>query len=95
MVDAELISFIARAKRRREVLKLLESGEKSQLEIINKTKMYKSHVSRALKEICEKELIECKNPENREFKFYKINTKGKKILRDVENIENNYSQKFN
>ena len=86
MVEAELISFIARAKRRKEVLKLLSEGEKSQVEIINKTKMYKAHVSRTLREIIDKDLVECKNPNDREYKFYKISNKGRKILRDIENI---------
>jgi predicted transcriptional regulator len=50
------------------------------------TKMYKSHTSRALKELVHKKLIICKNPSDRAFKFYKITSFGNKILNEVEKL---------
>lgn len=88
MGNPKIISFIARSKRRIEVLKLLSNGEKSQPEIMKTTKMYKAHTSRTIKELLEKKLIVCKNPEDRTFKFYKITALGKKVLREVNNIIN-------
>ena len=78
MGNPKIISFIARSKRRLEILKLLAEKEKSQLEIMKITQMYKSHISRTIKELLEKKLIICKNLEDRVFKFYKITASGKK-----------------
>ena len=86
MGNPKIISFIARSKRRLEILKLLAEKEKSQQEIMKITKMYKSHTSRTINELLEKKLIICRNPEDRVFKFYKISASGKKILKEVKDI---------
>lgn len=87
MGDASrLISSVARSRRKQEILELLIEGEKSQVEVMRKTKMYKSHTSRALKELLEKNLIMCKNPDDRVFRFYKITKKGKDILKKVKKL---------
>jgi len=86
MGNPKIISLIARSKRRLELLKILSEKSRSQPEIMKTTKMYKSHTSRTLKELLEKKLIVCKNPEDRAFKFYKITALGKKILKEVENL---------
>ena len=86
MGNPKIISFIARSKRRLEILKLLAEKEKSQLEIMKITQMYKSHISRTIKELLEKKLIICKNLEDRVFKFYKITASGRKILKDIKEL---------
>ena len=83
MSNPKAISFIARSKKRLEILKLLYEKEKSQPEIMKITKMYKSHTSRIINELLDKKLIICRNPEDRVFKFYKITALGKKILKEV------------
>ena len=83
MSNPKVISFIARSKRRLEILKLLSEKEISQPEIIKITKMYKSHTSRTINELLKEKLINCRNPEDRVFKFYKITALGKKILKEV------------
>lgn len=86
MGNPKIISFIARSKRRLEILELLSEKEKSQPEIMKITKMYKSHTSRTIRELLEKKLILCRNPEDRVFKFYKITSQGIKIFKEVEGI---------
>ena len=86
MGNPKIISFVARSKRRIEVLKLLSEKERSQIEMMKSTGMYKAHTSRTLKELLRENLIVCINPEDRSFKFYKITKKGKDILREVERI---------
>lgn len=82
-----LISFVARSKRRKEVLEILhKTKEMSQPEIMKTSGQYKSHNSRTLKELSEKELIVCVNPKDRSFKFYKITPKGKLILGEATRI---------
>ena len=87
MGDIRLISFVARGKRRKETLSLISEHQRlSQSEIMKKLKQYKSHNSITLKELFEKELIFCINPEERSFKFYKITKKGREVLREIEKI---------
>lgn len=86
MVEAKLIAFIARSNRRKEILELLGNGRISQSTIMKKTGMYKGHISRTLKELLDYKLIRCENPEDRSFKFYKIEKKGIKILKEIENL---------
>jgi DNA-binding MarR family transcriptional regulator len=84
MADPKLISFVARAKRRKETLNLLSKhSQLSQPEIMKSLKQYKSHNSATIKELKEKGLIICTNPEDRAFKFYKITKKGKEILKEA------------
>ena len=87
MSNPKIISFIARGKRRKEVLEFLNKfKEKSQSEIMKELKRYKSHNSRTIKELSDKKLIVCVNPEDRSFKFYKITKKGKNILKEAKRI---------
>lgn len=80
MVSPKIISFIARSKRRLEILDLLKEHGQSQVELMKLTKMYKSHISRTLKELSIEKLIICKNPKDRSFRFYKITSLGKRVL---------------
>lgn len=82
----ELISFILRAKNRREIIKHLKEGNKTASDLVKLTRMYKSHVSRTLAELKKEELIECLNPNDREYKFYTLTNKGKKLLIDLKKL---------
>ena len=42
--------------------------------------MYKSHISRGIKELLEERLVECLNPKDRAYKFYKLTAKGRKLI---------------
>lgn len=76
----ELLSFIRRSKRRSTILKLLSEKALTATDVEKITKMYKSHVSRAIKELSDKKLVYCKNPNDRVFRYYKATSLGKKIL---------------
>jgi len=67
----------------------LRQEEKVSAQLEKENDMYKSHVSRTLKELKDKELIKCTNPHDRNFKFYKLTAKGKEVLRKAKEIEKN------
>jgi len=75
----ELLSFIRSSKRRKEVLKLLSKKSLTATDIEEITGMYKSHVSRTIKELSDKKLVYCKNPKDRVFRYYQATPLGKKI----------------
>ena len=87
MVDKSLLSFILRGKNRITVLKTISKEELVSAQIEEETKMYKSHVSRTLKELRDKKLITCVNPKDRYFKFYRITALGKKVLEKILKIK--------
>lgn len=78
--DYELKSFILRSKNRQLILRLLSEKSRTAIDLVKLTKMYKSHVSRTLKELRDEGLIICLNPNDREYKFYKLSKKGKKVI---------------
>lgn len=79
----ELISFILRAKNRKDILNQLSLDNRTATELTKITKMYKSHISRTLIELLREKLIECLNPNDREYKFYKITNKGKLLMKNL------------
>ena len=85
-VSPSLISFVGRSKKRRGILTMLSQKPLSQREIRSATSMYKSHVSRSLKELIEKKLVVCQNPKDRAFKFYKITSLGAKVIQEVNKL---------
>ena len=90
-MDHSLISFILRAKNRKNILALLSNETLTPAQIMKRTGMYESHVSRALKELLEQKLIECENPKERRFRFYKATRLGKEILEESQKIEKEIS----
>jgi len=86
MGDSSLISFIARSKRRLEILSLLKENELSQVKLTKLTKMYKGHTSRTLKELSEKKLILCTNSDDRSFRSYKITPLGRRVLEEAQKL---------
>lgn len=81
-MDWELYAWLKRGKRRKEVLELIFSKNKplSVNDIKNELKIAISQSSFSVKELVDKELIECLNSEDNIGKLYSITSKGKEIL---------------
>lgn len=79
-MDYEIISFIARARRRRKVLTCLYGEAKSPKQVAKESKTSVSNVYRSLKELQEKGLIVCETPDAYTFKYYSATEKGKEII---------------
>lgn len=74
-----MISFILRGERRRKILLSLDKPMTPK-EIAEKCKVSIHNVSKSLKELVDKDLIVCKNPQDKFYRFYEITKKGKDIL---------------
>lgn len=86
MVRWELVSFVSRSEHRKKILSILQKPI-TPSDIANKTGFYLTHVSRALRELQEKKLVECLTPKERVGKYYKITRLGREILKEIENIK--------
>ena len=82
--DYDLISFLMRGKRRRKVLNALNKP-KTPKDIAQECGISTSNVSNALAELQDKEMVECITKDAHFFRFYSITTKGKALLKQLEN----------
>ena len=82
MTNYSLLSFVLRGERRKAILLCLnkpmipkEIGEHCNVSIHN--------VSKSLKELVDRSLIVCKNPNDKFYRFYELTKKGKDILKEL------------
>lgn len=77
--DIYLEAFILRGKNRKQILECLKQGRKTQAQLHQQTKLYRTHVRRVLLELVDKKLVKCLNPKDRIYKMYKLTKLGKQI----------------
>lgn len=82
----ELVSFI-QGRVRRLCIESIESGPKTPSAIAKSSGEHLPHVSRALRELTEKGLVECMTPNLKKNRIYKITEKGKEILQKLREME--------
>ena len=82
----ELVSF-AQAQLRRICLESLTKGPKTPAAIAKLSKEDLPHVSRALRELTEKGLVECLTPNAAKNRIYGITPKGKEIVKKLKEME--------
>lgn len=70
-------------KVRRSALSTLRSGPKTPSRIADETGEHLSHISRALRELKEKGLVECMTPGRSKNRIYRITENGKIMLDDL------------
>jgi predicted transcriptional regulator len=85
-MDWNSVSFVMSGKPRIRILIELKNGQKTPSELAAILKIPRSHVSKTIKELEEKELIRCLTPDRRKMKFYIISDTGKDILSYISNI---------
>lgn len=79
-MDWNLVSFVVSSNLRFKVLIELNKGKKIPTELAKITKKSISHVSTSLRELEEKNLVQCLTPERRKGKYYEITDSGRQIL---------------
>ena len=87
-MDDELwskLSYIEMSKNRTETLKTLAENDKPMTpsEISEEIDIAFNSTSRALRQLAEKEIVECINPEAPRYRRYKITEQGEKILDEL------------
>ena len=81
----ELISF-AQGRIRRLCLESLASGPKTPGAIAKSSREHLSHISRALRESAEKDLVECLTPNLPKNRIYRITAKGNEVLQKLKEM---------
>lgn len=83
-INAALLSFVRRSKRRKQILEILTNKRLIAADIAKEIGMYKSHVARTLNELNKKKLIVCENPRDKAYRYYHITVLGKHIFSELE-----------
>ena len=78
--DIYLEAFILRGKNRKQILECLKQGRKTQAQLHQQTKLYRTHVRRVLIELINKKLVKCLNPKDRIYKLYELTKLGERII---------------
>lgn len=81
----ELISY-AHSQTRRLCLESLAAGPKTPGTIAKSSERHLSHISRAIRELVEKGLVECMTPNLPKNRIYKITDKGMEVLKKLKEM---------
>lgn len=73
------MSYVQISKYRTKVMKSLRGNVKIPSQIARDSDIKQNHISSTLKQLKERELVECINPEDRKGRLYRLTDKGEEI----------------
>jgi len=83
----ESTGFVIRSSYRKKVFFELSKPQRPS-EIAKKLDLRLTHVTRALRELKQKSLVNCLNPKEVFGRFYELTPKGKSVLQEIKKIDN-------
>ncbi len=83
-MDEKLVKYVNRSSYRVKVLKAIKSDAKMPKEIAKDSGILPNHISNVLRQLKEKEIVECINPEVRKGRLYRLSDNGLDILDKLE-----------
>ena len=83
MTNYSLLSFVLRGERRKVILLCLNKPMIPK-EIASCCNVSIHNVSKSLKELVDRGLIVCKNPNDKFYRFYELTKKGKEIIKELD-----------
>ncbi len=85
-MDWETVSFVISSEARFKTLVRLNGGEETPTQLATHLGVPISHISKALRELAEKNLIELLTPNRKKARFYGITETGKLVLSEIHKI---------
>ena len=82
MVDLQDAGFILRSSYRQKVFVELDNPIRPS-EIAKKLNIRLTHITRELRALKERKLVECLNPKERIGRLYQLTAKGRKLKKDM------------
>ena len=86
-MNDEIRIFLARSKLRAKILQELEEKPQIASFLAKKIKKHREVISRIFLDFQKKKLAICTNPKAPSFRYYKTTDKGKKIARELRELE--------
>ena len=78
------IKYVNRSSYRVKVLKSLGSDAKIPKDIARDSGILPNHISNVLRQLKEKEIVECINPEVKKGRMYRLTGKGDEIVKNID-----------
>ena len=83
-MDEEVVRFVNRSAYRVKTLKTIGRKVKIPKEISQESGIVQNHISNVLRDLKEKNLVECVNPDSRKGRLYRLSEEGLEILDALE-----------
>ena len=83
----KLTSYIQISTYREKTLKTIDNDVKIPAKIANDTCINVNHISKVLKELKNKDIVECINEEAHKGRLYRLTDRGKEILENIKEKE--------
>lgn len=84
MADDNLAKYVNKSSYRVKVLKSLGNDAKMPKEIADDSGILPNHISNVLRQLKDKEIVECINPEVRKGRLYRLSEDGLDVLEKLE-----------
>ena len=79
-MDEKSIKYVNRSKYRVNTLQAIGDGVKMPKEIAKDSGILQNHISNVLRELKDKDLVECLNPDVRKGRLYRLSDDGLEML---------------
>ena len=83
-MDEELLKYVNNSSYRVKVLKALGDDVKIPTQIASDSGILPNHISNVLRQLKEKEIVECITPEVRKGRLYRLSDDGLDVLKELE-----------
>ena len=83
-MNDDVLRYVNKSSYRVKVLKSLGEDVKMPKEIASDSGILPNHISNVLRQLKEKEIVECINPEVRKGRLYRLTDKGEEIVGNLE-----------
>lgn len=84
IMDEELLDYVNNSSYRVNVIKALGKDVKIPTKIAADSGILPNHISNVLRQLKEKEIVECINPEVRKGRLYRLSGNGLDVLKELE-----------
>lgn len=82
-MDDDIVYYVEKSSYRRKVLQTIGYDVKMPKEISEESGILQNHISNVLKQLKEKDLVECINPEVRKGRLYRASDNGLEVLKKL------------
>lgn len=79
-MDEDVIKYVNRSKYRARTLKAIGDDVKMPKEIAEDSGILQNHISNVLRQLKDKDLVECLNPNARKGRLYRLSDDGLDVL---------------
>lgn len=80
-VNDDVVNYVKKSSYRKKVLQTIGYDVKMPKEISDESGILQNHISNVLRQLKEKELVECINPEVRKGRLYRASDDGLEVLK--------------